>query len=337
MSRERLQTLFYPFESGALDAPANGCATLVLGADADFAMPEVTPAFVQGFRPDFLALQKRGYDVAPQLSGTGYGLALVLAGKHRGQNERWLAESIMRAAPDGLIIMAGGKTEGVASLRKRLEAEFPVGGHLSKNHGIVFWFGCSPEAKAWATIIIEAQEHAPLVDGRFQTAPGMFSHDRIDAGSRLLAECLPADLNGTAADFCAGWGFLSAELAQRTGVARIDLYEADHASLEAAKHNMARLAPALDAHFHALDLTTEKVERIYDVIVMNPPFHLGRAADPALGQNMIRAASAALKPRGRLFMVANRGLPYEAMLKARFTGCKAIADANGFMVWMAYI
>ena len=47
-----------------------------------------------------------------------------------------------------------------------------------------------------------------LVDGRFRTAPGMFSHDRIDAGSRLLAECLPETAKGAAADFGAGWGYL---------------------------------------------------------------------------------------------------------------------------------
>ena len=32
--------------------------------------------------------------------------------------------------------------------------------------------------------------------------------DRIDAGSKLLADNLPADLRGNVADFCAGWGYL---------------------------------------------------------------------------------------------------------------------------------
>ncbi len=41
----------------------------------------------------------------------------------------------------------------------------------------------------------------------------MFSHDRIDAGSRLLAECLPETAKGVAADFGAGWGYLAAQLA----------------------------------------------------------------------------------------------------------------------------
>ena len=62
------------------------------------------------------------------------------------------------------------------------------------------------------------------------------------------------------------------------------------------------------------DLAAETVTRRYDAVVMNPPFHRGRAADPALGQAMIGKAAAALTPGGRLLMVANRQLPYEAIL-----------------------
>jgi hypothetical protein len=42
----------------------------------------------------------------------------------------------------------------------------------------------------------------------------MFSHDRIDAGSELLASRLPNDFKGDVADFGAGWGYLSVELAE---------------------------------------------------------------------------------------------------------------------------
>lgn len=339
MSRESVQTLFHPFETGELDAPAAGSACLIFGAAHDFRAPDTfsaTLALVQGFRPDYLALEKRGFSVAPQAAGEGYALALILAGRHRGQNQRWLAEAIRRVVPGGLIVMAGGKVEGVASLRKRLEKGLPLRGHLSKNHGVVFWFARGREADAFAESVIGEQSAAPLVEGHFEAAPGMFSHDRVDPGSLLLAGTLSPDQTGVAADFCAGWGYLSVMLAERTKVSRVDLYEADHASLEAARTNMVRLAPTLDARFHWSDLASEKIERIYDLIVMNPPFHQGRAADPALGQAMIRAAAAALKPRGKLLMVANRGLPYEAALKSRFSTTKTVAEDKSFRVWLAY-
>jgi 16S rRNA (guanine1207-N2)-methyltransferase len=51
---------------------------------------------------------------------------------------------------------------------------------------------------------------------------------------------------------------------------------------------------------------------------MNPPFHAGRAAEPAIGQGMILAAARALKPGGTLYLVANRQLPYEQVLAKEF-------------------
>lgn len=291
---------------------------------------------IQGFRPDFLALERRGERVSPSPTGQDYDAVLVVASRHRGENELRLAEAIERVEHGGLIIMAGGKTDGIVSLRKRLTELTPIDGHLSKNHGEVFWLRRSPEAEACAAAVRHDQTVASLIDGRFRTAPGMFSHDRVDAGSRLLAEHLPANLNGRAADFCAGWGYLSVALAERApGIASIDLFEGDHASLQVANANMTALAPDTPAAFHWLDLASEKVERNYDIIVMNPPFHQGRAADPGIGLAMIRAASGALKPGGQLFMVANRGLPYEPALKAGFARVEELADANGFRIWKA--
>ncbi len=339
MTRDTPAPLFHPFEAGDLDMPGRGARGILLNARADMRPATGFDAklnCVQGFRPEYLALKRQGYHVAPQGEGESYDLALVQAGRHRGQNEAQLGEAIRRTAPGGLIIVAGGKTDGVSSLRKRLATAIPLGGHLAKNHGEVFWFNRSSQADAYANCV-EGMASRPLpVEGRFHTAAGMFSHDRVDSGSQLLARCLPENLKGHAGDFCAGWGYLSVMLAERApAIADIELFEADYAALEAARRNMAVLAPAMHSQFHWTDLAAEPVERRFDVIVMNPPFHDGRAADPGIGHAMIRAASAALKPSGQLFMVANRGLPYELPMKAGFGRVEEIADEQGFRVWRA--
>lgn len=358
--------LFHPFETGALDIPAAGSRAIFLGARADLRRPTGFDAelhCVQGFRPEFLKLQRAGLSVSPEPAGENYDIALIVASRHRGENELRLAEAIVRIRPGGLVVMAGGKTDGTSSLRKRLAQDIGVEGHLSKNHGEAFWLQRGVEADAWAL-----QQSTPtlnpspqgggelgtdmtrspsplwgrvrgggvLVDGRFHAAPGMFSHDRIDAASKLLADILPTKLSGRAADFCAGWGYLSAELAAKApGVTAIELFEADFAALEAAKVNMAALAPQIEAAFHWADLATEKVERRFDVIVMNPPFHQGRAAEPGIGQAMVRAASDALKPNGQLFMVANRGLPYDEALAKGFRQVEVLTEDKTFQVWRA--
>lgn len=372
MSRDALKTLFHPFETGDIALPIVSARVLFLGAEPGFILPGGFPKTihcVQGFRPNFLKLNASGHPVEPRTPEGVFDVVLVLCGRHRGQNEVWVAEAIERVRTGGLIVVAGSKEDGIVSLRKRLERSedplakairreptqgaivelqdgraetaklyplkeaVPIGGNLSKHHGVVFWFTRGLEAEAAASQLRSANP-LRLVEGRFQTAPGMFSHDRIDPASRLLAENLPDDLSGKVADFCAGWGYLATVVAERCpSVRALDLYEADFESLEAAKQNLSRAQ--IETRFFWQDLLSESVGERYDAIVMNPPFHAGRAAEPQIGQGMIAAAAKALKKGGRLFMVANRRLPYEKTIAASFADCSELADDGSFKVLMA--
>lgn len=333
MAADPLKTLFYPFGAGALPLPRKDARVLFLGAEPGFRLPagfEAPLHLVQGFRPHFRALQASGHTVTARADGSGFDIALVLAGRHRGQNELRIAEAIERVGSNGLIVVAGGKDDGIDSLRKRVAALLPVEGHLPKHHGVALWFR---QATADAATALRTANPDLLVEGRFHTASGMFSFDRVDAGSKLLAANMPDDLRGNVADFCAGWGYLADEVVKRaTELTALDLYEADFEALEAAKVNVR--AP-VEPRFFWTDLSAESVERHYDAIVMNPPFHSGRAADPGIGAAMVRAASKALKPGGRLFMVANRQLPYEQVLASTFSSHAEIARDGMFKVLSA--
>jgi 16S rRNA (guanine1207-N2)-methyltransferase len=337
MSAEPLKTLFHPFEAEAVPLPGKGERALFLGAEPGFRLPEgfgATLHLVQGFRPHFRALQASAAIVTPQAEGDGFDMTLVLAGRHRGLNEVRIAEALERAAPGGLVVVAGGKDDGIASLRKRVDELVPLEGHLPKYHGIAFWL--RRPANPAAAEELRAANPALLVENRFHTAPGMFSFDRIDTGSKLLVENLPRDLRGSVADFCAGWGYVAAEIAARSpGISGLDLHEADFPSLEAAKLNLAGVNQSIARNFFWIDLLKEPVEKRYDAIAMNPPFHRSRAAEPEIGAGMIRAAAKALKPGGRLFMVANRQLPYEPILAAAFSSHAELARDGMFKVLSA--
>ncbi|MGN6306257.1 MAG: class I SAM-dependent methyltransferase [Mesorhizobium sp.] len=336
LSSETLKTLFHPFAAGDLDLPGRNARALFLGAEPGFRLPDGWAAAihaVQGFRPDFRALERMGLaSVAPRPEGEGYDLVLVLAGRHRGWNELNVAEAIERTRTGGLVVVAGAKDDGIASLRKRLGGLVEIEGSLPKYHGLAFWFR-RPAEDGVASALRDANP-AVRVEDRFLAAPGMFSHDRIDAGSRLLAQNLPGDLAGAVGDFCAGWGYLAAEIARRCPtVSALDLYEADFEALEAAKVNLQGIVPKTAFFWH--DLLAEPMERRYDAVVMNPPFHKGRAAEPDIGAGMIRAAAKALKPGGRLLMVANRQLPYEPVLVEAFSSQTEIVRDAAFKVLSA--
>jgi len=331
MTAEPIKTLFHPFETGALPAPAAGADFLFFGAQPEFRLPDgfaATLACVQGFRPTFLGLRKRGFAVTPRPEGDGYDGALVLCDRHRGRSELWIADATERVRRGGLIVVAAAKLDGIDSLRKRVGALLPLEGSLSKHHGVAFWFRCGAEAES-AGVQFRAVNAPVSIESRYSGAPGMFSHDRIDAGSRLLAEHFPEGIKGAVADFGAGWGYLSVSLAERfAAIGSLDLYEADFDSLEAAKANVKDSR----AGFFWQDPVSETAGPRYDWIVMNPPFHQGRAADPGIGEKMIRAAAAALKKGGRLLMVANRQLPYEKVLGAAFADVQELHRDGSFKV-----
>lgn len=329
------QTLFLPFENGILSPPESETRFLAAGIEADVTLDDTWKkalTIIQPFRPDFVKLERAGFNVVPRLGGSErFNGGLMLLTKHRGRNEQWFADLLQRVAPGGTIVVCGDKKLGIDGFRKWAEKIGEVEDRLSKNHAVVFWMKRPAEISDEA--IDALRPAAKRVDDRFDTAPGMFSHGGIDKGSALLAGHLEGRLSGAVADFGAGWGYLAAEcLRHPKKIKKLDLYEADFEAIEAARGNLAGLSGEIPLAFHWHDLVSEPVAEIYDTIVMNPPFHEGRAADAALGLAFLTIAARRLKPGGKLLLVANRQLPYEAVLKSLFRSVEMLQDSGGFKV-----
>jgi 16S rRNA (guanine1207-N2)-methyltransferase len=281
----------------------------------------------QGFRPRYLALRKAGLDVLPSRSGeTGFSGALMLVTRSRQLNERLLARAHDSVAEGGAIVVAGSNDDGAKSLRKYVQRHCGAVESLSKHHAIGFVLQRATGANPFPV-----PPNPPR--GAFEIAPGMFSADGPDEGSRILAEHFDGRIRGRVADLGAGWGFLGTQLLSRCpDVAELHAIEADHASLEAARINLAPFAGDRQILFDWLDVTSEPLPSGFDWVVMNPPFHTTRAAEPTLGNGFIAAAASALRPGGRLLMVANRNLPYERALGAAFATFNALSETGGYKV-----
>lgn len=228
------------------------------------------------------------------------------------------------AATSGPVIVDGQKTDGIDSLLRELRGRVDLSEALSKGHGKIAWFPSPGDALAdWraAPAILQAE-------GRdWRTLPGVFSADGIDPASALLADSLPAGLKGVMVDLGAGWGYLSARLLARApGLAALHLVESDARALDCARANVTDPR----AMFHWADATRPLPRMLVDAVVMNPPFHQGRAARPQLGAAFIKAAAQMLKPSGQIFLVANRHLPYEAALAAAFRKVTELPGSAAF-------
>lgn len=163
------------------------------------------------------------------------------------------------------------------------------------------------------------------------TQPGIFSWDRIDAGSALLLKHLPR-FSGHGADIGCGFGVLARAVLHIAQVTSLVLVDSDCRAINAATRNIhdAR-AQFLWADIRHAPLTPDTL----DFVVMNPPFHEHGIENRALGQQCIAQAAALLKRGGQCWLTANSHLPYEAPLAALFRQVRRVAEADGFKIYAA--
>ncbi len=291
-------------------------------ADEDLSdLPRDRVQIVQGFKPDHDVWAGRGFDCSP-VAKPPFSAAMICLPRAKALARALVAAAVAGVA-GGPVIVDGQKTDGIDSLLKECRKRAEITGVISKAHGKLFCMTAAPDAFAeWAVV-----GPTMLPDG-YQTLPGVFSADGVDRGSALLAAALPAHLKGRVADLGAGWGYLAAQALTCDGIRELHLVEADHDALSCAKLNVQDPR----ARFHWADATTFRGDAPFDVVITNPPFHTGRAADPALGLAFLQNAATILAPSGQLWLVANRQLPYERGLAELFREVDEVAGDSGFKI-----
>lgn len=316
-----ISRLSLALESGAVHLPDAG-RIAVFGArqgDDLSALPTDRVQVIQGFYPDHAALKTAGYDCVVEPEGR-YAAAIVRLPRSKAEARARIAEA--REITEGPLVVDGQKTDGIDSVLRDIRKRAEVGEVIAKAHGKLF-ASTGGDFADWAARETE-------IDG-FVTMPGVFSADAVDRGSERLAAALPPSLPPLVADLGAGWGYLSRAILERDGVEDLHLIEADHTALACARRNITDPRAA----FHWSDARTFAPDRLFDAVITNPPFHAGRAAEPALGLAFIDAARRMLARQGVLWLVANRHLPYERALADSFREVREIGQDPGFKIFRA--
>ncbi len=322
----RASRLIHALDSGAIVLPPDGSVAVLRPRAGDDlgARPAARLRLFQGFRPDYDALAAAGYRVAPRPEGS-HAAAVVCLPRARAEAEALIARAARMVPAGAPVIVDGDKIDGVDALWRACRARVELSAALSKAHGRIFAFAAPDEAAGVFADWAERGQPRRLAGGQQVTA-GVFSADGVDPGSAMLAAALPARLPARVVDLGAGWGYLSVAALARAGVERLDLVEAEIVALDCAKANVIDAR----ARFHWADATRFHPEGAAGAVIMNPPFHSGRNADPALGAAFIAAAAGMLAPSGTLWMVANRHLPYHAALDETFREVEEIGGDSRF-------
>ena len=335
-----LETLFVPFSDGRLSWPTNSGPTAVamfLRARDGWPMhQQPLPGLIceQSFKTEADALSQAGIAVNVAGAPKTYDLVLILPPRQRDEARALMARAVAMTKPGGRIIACQSNDEGARSSEADLAQLTGEVESMSKNKCRVFWSASLARLNVsllthWQTL----DEPRPIADGRFTSRPGIFAWDRIDVASALLAEHLPKNLAGRAADLGAGFGYLSAELLTRCpGITALDAYEAENRALELARMNLQSFEARTPIGYRWHDVASGLPDT-YDVIVTNPPFHAQRGIDrPDIGRRFIAVAADSLRPGGKLWLVANRHLPYENVLSESFGVVRTVVQQHGYKI-----
>lgn len=302
---------------------------LVIGADGAEDLSAFDPASTQILETmahHHAALKARGFDATTSVPDErDFDTVLVTLPRSRDAARARIALGASRLKDGGSLWIDGQKTDGIEAMLKEIKQFSAISEQHSKAHGKIARM--DDPAKVPTEWSGRPMSPAP----GFSTVAGVFSAEAVDPGSAMLAAALPEKLPTRIVDLGAGWGWLSAEILKHPGVGILHLVEADHAALDCAKANVTDPR----ARFHWADARNFKLPEPVNGVIMNPPFHVGRSAEPALGASFIRAAAGLLTGAGRLWMVANRHLPYEAELAQHFADVSEIGGDNRFKILTA--
>ena len=182
--------------------------------------------------------------------------------------------------------------------------------------------------QAIETVTLQGRELQLLSDDR------IFARGRLDPATRMLAEAFAVRPGAAVLDLGAGGGVLGilAALLEPSGHAW--LVDSDPLAVQVSRKNAA-LNGATNVSVYLSDVLHDLPGQTFDLVLMNPPFHRGRAHDLSLAERFVAEASRALRPGGAIYVVCNRFLRYEPTLERLVGQVREVAGDPRFKVLLA--
>ena len=162
----------------------------------------------------------------------------------------------------------------------------------------------------------------------------VFSHGKLDIGTRLLLDHLPKPADGChVVDLGCGNGVLGTSLAQTYAGGSVTFCDISHAAIASAGATWdANLGGDHRAQFHAGDLAPHVADASVDYVVINPPFHDQHVVGDETAGRMFVEARRVLRDGGEVRVIGNRHLGYHKRLRSIFGNLETIASNAKFVV-----
>lgn len=244
-------------------------------------------------------------------------------------NSAWIVYGLNIAAyalkAGGRLYVVGAKERGIMTVAKRMQALF----------GNVETLAISKGQRVVSSLMSDSGNDAERMQLTMpeQALSGetIFAQGEIDEGTRLLLAALVVRPDDEALDIGCGAGHIGlhiARLAPQGFVTMVDV------SLLAVSTTQKAVDASGLSNMRVLasDGTQTVQDQRFDLVVTNPPFHVGGVQTTAIAERFIREAAQVLRPRGRFYLVANRFLKYEPILHACFREVEEVGGNTRFKV-----
>lgn len=285
-------------------------------------------------------LQRNNLAVVPRLwstqsPGEQLQLALLRVPKQLPYFEHQVAVLAQVMAPGSLLICGGMDKHLSPHTASLIEKYFgPVTRHRGKHKARLF--SAMRSDLPARGVPAAARYHCEELGVELRSLPNVFSRDRLDMGTRFLLQQLsrlaPVE---TVLDLACGNGVLGLGALQcGLGQQLIGCDESAMAIASARCNAQALFGESAAVNFHHGDGLLGLSEKV-ELILCNPPFHLGHTVDDFAGRRLLEQCSEQLLPGGKLCLVANRHLHYGATLKRGFPEVEQLAQNSKFTIWLA--
>jgi 16S rRNA (guanine1207-N2)-methyltransferase len=156
------------------------------------------------------------------------------------------------------------------------------------------------------------------VETALVSKPGVFAWDRLDGGTARLVDAMDIDGSDRVLDLGCGTGLAGVAAARRAPAGEVVLVDADLRAVRSARRTLE--ANGVDNGEALLSDGVSQVfnRDLFDAVITNPPFHQGREVDYQVAHRFVRDSRKVLRPGGRLFLVANRFIGYEDLIRQAF-------------------
>nr|WP_236571254.1 methyltransferase [Microbacterium hydrocarbonoxydans] len=250
-----------------------------------------------------------------------------------------IADAVARWAAADVVLVAGGRVKHMTVAQNeviaRSFAEVQAQRAERKSRLIVATGALSaPEEPPYP--VVARHEGLTLV-----AHGGAFAGARLDIGTRVLLDVLGRvevadgenpNLRPIVVDLGCGTGALAASYALAHPESRVIATDRSAAAVASARATMA--ANSVDDRVTVThdDAGSEIDDASVDVVLLNPPFHLGSSVHTGAATRLFEATARILRPGGELFTVYNSSLGYRGELTRLVGATEQLARTPKFTV-----